>query len=46
MELIRNTVGLLDKRLTKSENDINEVMDYIRLDDINYVSIQNMCRHD
>jgi hypothetical protein len=46
LDLIKNTVGLLETRITQNENQLSSVMDSIKTDDMNYVStLLNDCSH-
>ena len=38
LDLCKNTLGLLDKRISNSELNLQAVMEFIRTEDINYVS--------
>jgi hypothetical protein len=39
LDLCRNTVGLLEQRISSNENRLHEIVDYIKNEDISYVSI-------
>lgn len=39
LDLCKNTLGLLERRITHSESNLSSVMEFIRTEDINYVSI-------
>ena len=38
LDLCKNTLGLLEKRISTSESNLQSVMEFIRTEDINYVS--------
>ena len=38
LDLCKNTLGLLERRISTSESNLSAVMDFIRYEDINYVS--------
>ena len=38
LDLCKNTLGLLERRISTSESNLQAVMDFIRTEDINYVS--------
>ena len=38
LDLCKNTLGLLEKRISTSESNLQSVMEFIRNEDINYVS--------
>ena len=38
LDLCRNTVGLLEQRISSNENRLHEIVDYIKNEDISYVS--------
>ena len=38
LDLCKNTLGLLERRISTSESNLQSVMDCIRTEDINYVS--------
>ena len=38
LDLCKNTLGLLERRISTSESNLQSVMDFIRTEDINYVS--------
>ena len=38
LDLCRNTLGLLENRMSINENRLQEVVDYIKTEDINHVS--------
>lgn len=38
LDLCRNTVSLLENRITSNENRLHEIVDYIKDEDISYVS--------
>ena len=38
LDLCRNTIGLLEQRITTNENKLANVMEFIKSDDLNYVS--------
>ena len=38
LDLCKNTLGLLEKRISNSESNLQAVMEFIRTEDINYVS--------
>lgn len=39
LDLCRNTLGLLENRITINETRLHEVVDYIKTEDFNYVSL-------
>ena len=39
LDLCKNTLGLLEKRISNSESNLQSCMEFIRTEDINYVSI-------
>ena len=39
LDLCKNTLGLLERRISTSESNLQSVMEFIRTEDINYVSI-------
>jgi centriolar protein POC1 len=39
LDLCRNTIGLLEQRITSNEDKLHGVMDYFKTEDLNYVSI-------
>ena len=41
LDLCKNTLGLLERRISTSESNLSAVMDFIRTEDINYVSDHN-----
>lgn len=38
LDLCKNTLGLLERRISTSESNLGAVMEFIRTEDINYVS--------
>ena len=44
LDLCRNTLSLLENRITNNENRLLEVVDYIKDEDISYVS-SNFANH-
>ena len=38
LDLCRNTIGLLESRITQNENKLSGVMEFIKTDDLNFVS--------
>ena len=43
LDLCKNTLGLLEKRISNSESNLQSVMEFIRTEDINYVSNSSFC---
>ena len=46
LDLCKNTLGLLEKRISTSESNLQAVMEFIRTEDINYVSASAPLPHD
>ena len=38
LDLCRNTIGLLESRITSNEDKLHSVMDYFKTEDLNFVS--------
>ena len=38
LDLVRGTIGLLEQRISQNENKLGGVMDYIKKEDLDYVS--------
>lgn len=43
LDLCKNTLGLLENRISTSESNLQSVMNFIRTEDINYVSTLRYC---
>ena len=46
LDLCRNTLSLLENRITINEGRLHDVVDYIKTEDFNYVSIVNFCHFE
>ena len=41
LDLCKNTLGLLERRISTSESNLQSVMEFIRTEDFNYVSLHS-----
>ena len=38
MDLLRSTIGMIEQRITSNENKLSNVLEYIKTEDLSYVS--------
>jgi len=42
LDLCKNTLGLLERRISNSESNLQGVMEFIRTEDMSYVSVTSL----